>query len=177
LTYWKRRIVEHCIYGVDLNPVAVELAKLALWLETAAVDRPLTFLDHHLRCGNSLVGGDINTLGTLPGDKLKAPLVGNQVTARLPVMLGALTEIATMSSETVAQVKEKEKLYRKVFDPIRKPLLLAGDVWCSAYFTPKGDGVTPGRYQSLLTALDTPAKLQKMTDEPWMQACLSRTRT
>jgi len=58
LTYWKRRIVEHCIYGADLNPVAVELAKLALWLETAAIDQPLTFLDHHLRCGNSLVADD-----------------------------------------------------------------------------------------------------------------------
>jgi type I restriction-modification system DNA methylase subunit len=56
LTYWKRRVAQQCIYGVDLNPLAVELAKLSLWLITAAKDRPLSFLDHHLRAGNALVG-------------------------------------------------------------------------------------------------------------------------
>ncbi len=48
LAYWKRRVVQSCIYGVDLNPLAVELAKLSLWLSTVARDRPLSFLDHHL---------------------------------------------------------------------------------------------------------------------------------
>ncbi|HEU5422839.1 MAG TPA: N-6 DNA methylase, partial [Nitrolancea sp.] len=52
----KRRIAEQCIYGVDLNESAVELAKLSLWLATAARELPLTFLDAHLRAGNSLVG-------------------------------------------------------------------------------------------------------------------------
>ena len=56
LAYWKRRVVQSCIYGVDLNPLAVELAKFSLWLITVAKDRPLSFLDHHLRPGNSLVG-------------------------------------------------------------------------------------------------------------------------
>jgi hypothetical protein len=56
LTYWKRRVAQQCIYGVDLNPLAVELAKLSLWLVTAAKDRPLSFLDHHLRTGNALIG-------------------------------------------------------------------------------------------------------------------------
>jgi type I restriction-modification system DNA methylase subunit len=56
LTYWKRRVAQQCIYGVDLNPLAVELAKLSLWLITAAKDHPLSFLDHHLRTGNALIG-------------------------------------------------------------------------------------------------------------------------
>ena len=56
MTYWKRRVAQQCIYGVDLNPLAVELAKLSLWLVTAAKDRPLSFLDHHLRTGNALIG-------------------------------------------------------------------------------------------------------------------------
>ena len=47
----RRAVVEHCIYGVDLNPLAVELAKLSLWLVTVARDRPLSFLDSHLLCG------------------------------------------------------------------------------------------------------------------------------
>jgi len=53
---WRRQVVEHCLYGVDINPMAVELAKLSLWLATMQSDRPLSFLDHHLKCGNSLLG-------------------------------------------------------------------------------------------------------------------------
>src|SRR5260370_27649645 len=55
LTYWKRRVAQQCIYGVDLNPLAVELAKLSLWLATAAKDPPLGLLDHHLRTGNTRI--------------------------------------------------------------------------------------------------------------------------
>jgi hypothetical protein len=52
----RRTILKRCIYGVDRNPMAVELAKVALWLHTFTVGAPLSFLDHHLRCGNSLFG-------------------------------------------------------------------------------------------------------------------------
>jgi len=61
--YWRRRITRHCIYGVDLNPLAVNLSKLSLWLNCFASEHKLTFLDHHLRCGNSLIG--IRTLQQL----------------------------------------------------------------------------------------------------------------
>ncbi|HEY3397840.1 MAG TPA: N-6 DNA methylase [Armatimonadota bacterium] len=54
---WARRFVaEHCLYGVDLNPLAVELAKLSLWLVTLSQDQPFEFLDHKLKAGNSLIG-------------------------------------------------------------------------------------------------------------------------
>nr|WP_240807123.1 N-6 DNA methylase [Polyangium spumosum] len=62
LAYWKRRVVERCIYGVDVNPMAVELAKVALWLHTASAGKPLSFLDHHLKCGNALVGARLGRL-------------------------------------------------------------------------------------------------------------------
>jgi len=52
----RRLIAERCLYGVDLNPLAVELAKLSIWLVTLAKDRPFGFLDHNLRCGDSLLG-------------------------------------------------------------------------------------------------------------------------
>src|SRR5690606_5586084 len=51
-----REVVRHCIYGVDLNPLAVELCRTALWIETIEPGKPLTFLDSHIVCGNSLVG-------------------------------------------------------------------------------------------------------------------------
>ena len=61
-TYWKRQVVENCIYGIDFNPMAVELAKVALWLHTASYGHSLSFLDHHLKCGNSLVGASLTRI-------------------------------------------------------------------------------------------------------------------
>ena len=52
----RREIALRCLFGVDLNPMAVQLARLSIWLATLAADKPLTFLDHHLVAGNSLVG-------------------------------------------------------------------------------------------------------------------------
>jgi hypothetical protein len=52
----RREVLLHCIYGVDINPMAVELAKVSLWINAAVRDKPLNFLDHHIKCGNSLIG-------------------------------------------------------------------------------------------------------------------------
>jgi hypothetical protein len=70
LNTWRRRITRHCLYGVDLNPLAVNLAKLSLWLNCFAGEHKLTFLDHHLRCGNSLIGiRSLNQLASIPKRK------------------------------------------------------------------------------------------------------------
>ncbi len=58
MTLARRLVAERCLYGVDKNPLAVEMAKLSLWLITLAKDQPFTFLDHALKCGDSLVGAD-----------------------------------------------------------------------------------------------------------------------
>jgi methylase of polypeptide subunit release factors len=74
-----RDVIRHCIYGVDLNPLAVELCKVALWLEAHVPGEPLSFLDHHIKCGNAIVGygrrEDLESRGvpdeafvTMPGD-------------------------------------------------------------------------------------------------------------
>ena len=56
-----RDVVARCIYGTDLNPMAVELCRVALWLETLQPGKPLSFLDHHIRVGNSLLGVPLGT--------------------------------------------------------------------------------------------------------------------
>ena len=56
----RRMILKRCVFGIDKNPMAVELAKVALWLHTFTVGAPLSFLDHHLQCGNSLFGAWIH---------------------------------------------------------------------------------------------------------------------
>lgn len=62
----KRAVVESCIYGVDLDPLAIELARLSLWVETMDASLPFTFLDHKLRCGNGLVGTWMDTFQHYP---------------------------------------------------------------------------------------------------------------
>lgn len=52
----QRDVLQHCIYGVDLNRMSVELAKVSLWINAIVRDKPLNYLDHHIRCGNSLIG-------------------------------------------------------------------------------------------------------------------------
>ena len=67
----RRMVLKRCIYGVDKNPLTVELAKVSLWLHSFTVGAPLSFLDHHLRCGDSLIGmrvqGSIEELRRLSG--------------------------------------------------------------------------------------------------------------
>jgi type I restriction-modification system DNA methylase subunit len=66
---WRRHVVENCIFGVDLNPLAVELAKLSLWIMAMAKDYPLSFLSHHLKAGNSLRGTRLRDVGKFPGNQ------------------------------------------------------------------------------------------------------------
>ncbi|MBM4395092.1 MAG: N-6 DNA methylase [Deltaproteobacteria bacterium] len=62
----KRRVAERCLFGVDLNPTAVQLARVALWVESVAGDRPLIYFEHHVRVGNSLVGSWMDGLEAPP---------------------------------------------------------------------------------------------------------------
>lgn len=72
-----REVVGHCIYGVDLNPMAVELCKIALWMEGLEPGRPLSFLDSHIRCGNSLLGATPELIEAGIPDEAFAPLEGD----------------------------------------------------------------------------------------------------
>jgi len=123
LAFWKRRVVHSCIYGVDLNPLAVELAKLSLWLITVAKDRPLSFLDHHLRPGNSLVGARLATLqqhgaGTVKR-KRKAAVSEEQASlfsssefaAHMSVAVNEMWSIEGSEAARVEEVKAQEQSY------------------------------------------------------------------
>ena len=63
-------VAQNCIYGVDLNHMAVELAKVSIWLTTMSKDKPLTFLDHRLKQGNSLIGSDLEHISFVPDEPL-----------------------------------------------------------------------------------------------------------
>ncbi|MFH1749140.1 MAG: DNA methyltransferase [Planctomycetota bacterium] len=177
LTYWKRRVVESCIFGVDLNPMAVELAKLALWLETVSADAPLSFLDHHLRPGNSLIGARVAELGALPGAmELQQNVFKQQVEQQLPVLLEPLIKIREMPSQTAQQIKDKEKLYRRTFQPLCQMFETVADLWCSTFFAHDDQAVTPEQYQQALQALQRTADFKKLVRQPWFGAAIEPVR-
>src|SRR5260370_907538 len=70
---FRRVVAERCLYGVDLNPMAVQLARLSLWLATLAADRPLSFLDHRLQVGDSLLGTWVAQLQRPPNARRRPP--------------------------------------------------------------------------------------------------------
>ncbi len=110
----RRMVLKRCIYGVDKNPLTVELAKVSLWLHSFTVGAPLSFLDHHLRCGDSLVGlrvpeaaAELNRLGGL---------FASSAIAGAEAATSGMQRIEEMSDADVAEVRESAELFRGVED-------------------------------------------------------------
>ena len=110
----RRMVLKRCIYGVDKNPLTVELAKVSLWLHSFTVGAPLSFLDHHLRCGDSLVGlrvpeatAQLNRLGGL---------FASSAIAGAEAATSGMQRIEEMSDADVSEVRESAELFRGVED-------------------------------------------------------------
>jgi hypothetical protein len=108
----KRFVLKRCIYGVDKNPMAVELAKVSLWLHTFTVGAPLSFLDHHLKCGDSLHGewvrralDEISARGTL--------LISNEV-RKAEGAIGGMEAVEALSDAEIAEVKASAAAFHDV---------------------------------------------------------------
>ena len=111
----RRMVLKRCVYGVDKNPMAVELAKVALWLHTFTVGAPLSFLDHHLRCGDSLFGSWVRTgidkvTAQAPPLFLEGPLKRAERSAAPMQIIESLTDAeiaeAHRSEEVFAEIEE-----------------------------------------------------------------------
>jgi type I restriction-modification system DNA methylase subunit len=123
----ERLVAERCIYGVDLNPMAVELAKLSLWLSTVRSDVPLTFLSN-LRVGNSLVGADLDHL-----DGADVSLFSERLAQDAESLLTRTAEVAELESSSGKRVLEKERLAEKA-ELLRQPLHEYADSTIAQYF-------------------------------------------
>src|SRR5258708_701764 len=132
LNLLKRRVLKSCIYGVDLNPMAVELAKVSLWLDCFTLGAPLSFLDHHMKCGNSLIGGHIQEVQ----DSLSLGLWGNQFTYLLDATQ-LMRKVGELSDVTAQEVAESRKAYKGAYDALA-PFKRLLDAWISEYFGNKG---------------------------------------
>ena len=158
---WTREAIIHCIYGVDKNPLAVDLCKVALWIEGFSEGKPLTFLDAHIKCGDSLVGVfDLKVLDDgIPDGAFDAVTGDDKTVARelkrrnkqerggqlglvFQAEQDALDQAARQwqaqfdsPEDTPAQVRQKRAAYRKLQQQEDGPRT-ACDLWTAAFFTP-----------------------------------------
>jgi hypothetical protein len=117
LVWVKRQVVRRCIYGVDINPLATELAKLSLWIETMSKGKPLSFLDHHLKVGNSLLGSDLDEIETHPDssdDEQQEMFTEVNMSEIKADLRHQYQEIDEMPEEELSQIKAKEKAYEEL---------------------------------------------------------------
>ena len=135
----RRAIAERCLYGVDLNPMAVQLGRLSLWLATLAADRPLSFLDHRLQVGDSLLGAWVASLRHPPARarRVELPLFGDDdVASALRDALPVRFSLESTPNDTLDQVKAKERAFASLTD--RDARLSrwkrVADLWCAAWF-------------------------------------------
>jgi hypothetical protein len=128
----KRHVLKRCVYGVDINPMAVELAKVSLWLDCFTLGAPLSFLDHHLKCGNSLIGTDIATVQKCVETEQLLLFSRSHFAG---VMLGAdlMRQVGRLSDVTVEQMNQSRREYNRARDGLAtyKRLL---DVYVSRWF-------------------------------------------
>lgn len=160
-----RDVTSHCVYGVDINPMAVELCRVALWLETVDPGKPLGFLDHHIRCGNSLLGTTPELIAAgLPDEAFTAvkarrddskvcsalkarnksereglgPLFAKQNNDAREKMLQVAQVIEGMDDEDSRLVEQKKKAFT---DSKASPEFLVSkflaDAWCAAFVSEK----------------------------------------
>lgn len=154
---FRRTVAQHCLFGVDLNPMSVQLAHLSLWLATLSADRPLTFFDHHLRTGNSVVGASLadvrqrragRSLSARPLPLLEASglddLVGHLVVSRELLRTGR--------EDTIDQLRAKEKLFADLqgeHSPLSRWKAIA-DLWCATWFDAHARDVSRAAFEALI---------------------------
>ena len=108
----RRMVLKRCIYGVDKNPLTVELAKVSLWLHSFTVGAPLSFLDHHLRTGDSLVG--IRIAEAREYLRQWGGLFASSAIAAAETSAKSMQRIEQKSDADVAEVRESAALFREV---------------------------------------------------------------
>ncbi len=150
----KRHVLKRCIYGVDLNPMAVELAKVSLWLDCFTLGAPLSFLDHHLKCGNSLIGAQVTpvreeiemvtTTRTKKVAETAQAYKTKQIVAQQFQMFGSLwagamlatdlmRQVGELPDTTAEQVHQSRAEYQRAVDALT-PFKRILDVYTSRWF-------------------------------------------
>ncbi|MEV5018701.1 Eco57I restriction-modification methylase domain-containing protein [Streptomyces sp. NPDC053780] len=141
----RRQVIEHCLYGVDINPMAVEMAKLSLWLVSMDPTRPFTFLDDRLVAGDSLLGvTSLEQLKAVHLDVAKGDLLGaeadtERLVAEIIAERHAITEISGDGIDALARKREHLRSVREKTGRLR----LVGDLIAGAALATSASGRVP----------------------------------
>lgn len=158
---FRRLIAQRCLFGVDLNPTAVQLARLSLWLATLSANKPLTFLDHHLVCGNSLIGASpIDIARQPPGASGRTTLADTPLFSGAelePSLARAVVErrwLAETRDDSADVVREKERRLDRLRGAAEWKSV--ADLWCACWMWPPAENApAPAVFASLADKLMT----------------------
>ena len=184
-----RDVISHCLYGVDINPMSVELCKVSLWVEAVEPGKPLSFLDHHIKCGNSLIGATSEAIAAGIPDAAYSPIEGDDniacsdlkkqnkadlkagghdffshdgSTVVMPVNLAATAAVIDdIADDSIDALEQKQDFYRQLTasDASANAHLVA-DLWCAAFVWEKKLDMEAG------TAAPTSATLRQAETMP-----------
>ncbi len=128
----KRAVLKRCVYGVDLNRMAVELAKVSLWLDAFTLGAPLSFLDHHLKWGNSLIGSRYTELTNAIKAKDVSLFAQNKF-GGLAEAVRLMQLVSFLSDSTMSQAKESQQAFESAVEKLA-PYKRVMDVYTSRWF-------------------------------------------
>lgn len=144
---YRRTVAQRCLFGVDLNPMAVQLARVSLWLTTLAADKPLTFLDHHLRVGDSLAGASLDDLLRCPPGRscrcrstprrARLPLFdSSDLEETLRSVLPVRQRIEREPGDSLTRIRSKEAALAALDQPgsVLSSWKAVADLWCACWF-------------------------------------------
>lgn len=114
ISYWKRRVVENCIYGIDINKLAVYLARVSLWLISASNDKALSFIDHHLKEGNSIIGTDRKHVEIKESNTGVISLFDVDYMDFMGGILSKYKELSSISGNSKSEVEKQKELYKEI---------------------------------------------------------------
>jgi hypothetical protein len=148
-----RTIAQRCLYGVDRNPMAVDLAKLSLWLATLAKDHPFTFLDHAIRCGDSLVGLTRRQIETFNWNSkfTTGQLWEPEVRKRTKDALRERQNLLNLGDDYTSPQLKREKLEKT--DELLDYVRFIGDAAICAFFSTDKDNTREAKRQELIERL------------------------
>ena len=151
---FRRLVAQHCLYGVDANPMAVQVARLSMWLTTLARGRPLSFLDHRFVTGDSLVGATLDDISRQPpggNPSRRAPgllplFECDDATAVMKSVVPMRDRLAATPDDTADAVRAKERLLADARAPSSAITALrrVADLWCACWFWTGTDVPQPG---------------------------------
>ncbi|APX98447.1 Eco57I restriction-modification methylase domain-containing protein [Natronorubrum daqingense] len=173
INWARRQVAQRCIYGVDLNPLAVELAKVSLWLRTLAAEQPLAFLDHHLKAGNSLVGSDIESIeglesaGASGGQNATLADFGIARKGTIEQLLHIYQDFIAIENRDLADVKQMEAKYDEFErNKLRRRLEAMAHVQTAADV---GLSVPDGAYERMAWSLEDDSRWADLEQTEWFR--------